>query len=104
MTQEEIERLKSEQPDYKHAFVMKDGGAKRMNQTRKIDTELLRYQRDTIINIIGALVEHIEGKPTSSPGLNKESVLHLDGILNFIDDTLDAVEKHGSMTLEMGGE
>ena len=83
---------------------MKDGGAKRMNQTRKIDTELLRYQRDTIINIIGALVEHIEGKPTSSPGLNKESVLHLDGILNFIDDTLDAVEKHGSMTLEMGGE
>jgi len=33
MTQAEIERLKSEQPDYKHAFVMKDGGAKRMNQT-----------------------------------------------------------------------
>lgn len=104
MTQEEIERLKSEQPDYTHAFLMKDGGAKRMNQTRKIDTELLRYQRDTIINIIGALVERADGKPVSSPGLTKESVGHLDGILNFIDDTLDTVEEHGSMTLEMGGE
>ena len=104
MTQEEIERLKSEQPDYPHAFLMKDGGAKRMNQTRKIDTELLRYQRDTIINIIGALVERADGKPVSSPGLTKESVGHLDGILNFIDDTLDTVEEHGSMTLEMGGE
>jgi hypothetical protein len=104
MTEEEIERLKSEQPDYKHAFVMKDGGAKRMNQTRKIDTKLLRHQRDTIINILGALVERIDGKPTSSAGLIKESVGHLDGILNFIDDTLDTVEEHGSMTLELGGE
>lgn len=104
MTQTELERLKSEQPDYKHAFVMKDGGAKRMNQTRKIDTKLLRHQRDTIINVLGALVERIDGKPTSAPRLTKESVRHLDGILNFIDDTLDAVEEHGSMTLELGGE
>ena len=104
MTQTEIERMKSEMRDEKHAFVMKDGGAKRMNQARKIDTKLLRHQRDTIINILGALVERIDGKPTSSSGLTKESVGHLDGILNFIDDTLDAVEEHGSMTLELGGE
>jgi hypothetical protein len=26
MTQQEIERLKSEQPDHKHAFEMKEGG------------------------------------------------------------------------------
>ncbi len=104
MNKEEIERLKAEQPDHKHAFEMKEGGAKRMNQTRKIDTELLRHQRDTIINILGALVERIDGKPASSPGLTKDSVGHLDGILNFIDDTLDTVEEHGSMTLELGGE
>jgi hypothetical protein len=30
MTQEEIEDLKSEQPEHKHAFVGKGGGAKRM--------------------------------------------------------------------------
>lgn len=91
MTEEEIERLKSEQPDYKHAFVMKDGGAKRMNQTRKIDTELLREQRNTLLEIAQA-------------GFVNSVVEHLDGILNFIDDTLDTVEEHGSMTLELGGE
>lgn len=35
MTQEEIERLKSEMRDEKHAFVMKDGGAKRMNKPNR---------------------------------------------------------------------
>lgn len=35
MTQEENQRLKLEQPDYKHAFVMKDGGAKRMNKPNR---------------------------------------------------------------------
>lgn len=91
MTEEEIERLKSEMRDEKHAFVMKDGGAKRMNQTRKIDTELLREQRNTLLEIAQA-------------GFVNSVVEHLDGILNFIDDTLDTVEEHGSMTLELGGE
>ena len=90
-TKETNERIKSEQPDHKHAFVMKDGGTKRMNQTRKIDTELLREQRDTLLEIAQA-------------GFASRVVDHLDGILNFIDDTLDTVEEHGSMTLEMGGE
>ena len=83
MTEEEIERLKSEMRDEKHAFVMKDGGAKRMNQTRKIDTELLREQRNTLLEIAQA-------------GFVNSVVEHLDGILNFIDDTLDTVEEHGS--------
>lgn len=91
MKQEEIEDLKSEQPEHKHAFVGKGGGAKRMNQTRKIDTELLREQRNTLLEIAQA-------------GFAASVVEHLDGILNFIDDTLDTVEEHGSMTLEMGGE
>ena len=90
MTEEEIERLKSEQPDYKHAFVIKEG-TKRMNQTRKINTELLREQRNTLLEIAQA-------------GFANSVVEHLDGILNFIDDTLDTVEEHGSMTLEQGGE
>ena len=63
-----------------------------MNQTRKIDTELLREQRNTLLEIAQA-------------GFANSVVEHLDGILNFIDDTLDTVEKHGSMTLELeGGE
>ena len=84
-----FEQLKSEQPDHKQAFAWRDGGAKEMSKTGKLDIELLREQRNALLEI-------------SQAGFAPSVVEHLDGIINFLDDTLDAVEECGVYCLEEG--
>ena len=58
-----------------------------MNKQTKIDTKLLREQRDTLLVL-------------AQSGFSSHVVEHLNGIVNFLDDTLDSVEGYGCMVLE----
>ena len=59
---------------------------------RKIDIELLREQRDTLCLVASRIENQVSRNPVH---FETHVAEHLEGIIIFLDDTLDAVEKRG---------
>jgi len=63
-----------------------------MFELRNVDTKLLREQRGALLNCIDDVEDLKEYGSADMQDIREDQISKLDGLVNMIDDMLDAIE------------